>query len=176
MGSDAVRVRDFVAIVFDGLDGFANVRTLPPVEQAFVRLQDADALEAFVKPRRDRANVYLGVAVRRPVGDGSLANCGHLPALFADLGFKDSSEAEARRQLESFGIRPSIVVQSGGGLQSWWLLKEPIDLQHEAVRAKALLRRLALSLHADLAAAEPARVLRLPNTFNLKYQPKIGRA
>ena len=44
-----VRVRDFVEAVYDGVDdGFANLRTLPPVEQTFLPLSDSGALEAFV--------------------------------------------------------------------------------------------------------------------------------
>ena len=168
--SATVRVRDFLAALFEGVDGYVNVRTLPPVEQGFFPTGDVDALAAFVKPRRDR-NVYVGAAARRTDHDGSLAGCGALPALFADLDFKDIPEAEARSTLAALPLPPSILVQSGGGLQPWWLLREPIDLRHEADDAKTLLRRLAAYLRADLAAAEPARVLRLPNTTNFKYQP-----
>jgi hypothetical protein len=167
---NAVRGRDFVAAVFDGLEGFINVRTLPPVEQAFIPIDQPAALEDFVKPRRDR-NCYVGVAARLTANDGTLTNCGGLPAIFADLDFKDSSEADARARLAATPLAPSMVVQSGGGLQPWWLLREPINLRQDALFAKRLLRRLARHLSADLAAAEPARVLRLPNTRNFKYQP-----
>ena len=63
-----IRVRDFVTELFEGIDGYMNVRTLPPVEQGFFPIGDVDALEAFVKPRRDR-NVYVGVAARRTDND-----------------------------------------------------------------------------------------------------------
>src|SRR5207249_3853780 len=36
---------------------------------------------------------------------------------------------------------------------------------------RQLLRRLALAIAADITAAEPARVLRLPGTLNYKYDP-----
>lgn len=171
MIGDTVRGRDFIAAVYDGVDGYLNVRTLPPLEQAFFKVDDVDALEVFVKPRRDR-NAYIGVAVRVNSTDGSLAGCGALPALFADLDFKDfADEAAARRQLAASPLAPSIVIQSGGGLQPWWLLREAMDLQREAPAARSLLRRLAVSLSADMAAAEPARILRLPNTQNYKYAP-----
>jgi hypothetical protein len=53
------------------------------------------------------------------------------------------------------------------------VLQEPLDLQDQADRtlAASLLRRLAHYLDADLQAAEPARVLRLPGTQNFKYDP-----
>ena len=65
-----VRARDFVGAVYDGLDGYLNIRTLPPVENGFVHTTDLDGFERFVKPRRDR-NCYLGVAVRLTDADGS---------------------------------------------------------------------------------------------------------
>lgn len=171
MTGDTIRVRDFIAAVYDGIDGYLNVRTLPPVEQAFFKVADVDALEAFVKPRRDR-NAYLGAAVRLTNTDGSLKGCGPLPALHADIDFKDfPDEATARRQLDAAPLAPSIVVASGGGLQPRWMLREPMDLQHEADAAKSLLRRLAVALRADLASAEAAHILRLPNTQNFKYRP-----
>ena len=111
-----VLVRDVMAALFEDLDGYVNVRTLPPVEQTFVPVADVAGLEAFVKPRRDR-NCYFGVATRRTPHDGSLANCGMLPALFADVDFKDSSEEEARERLSKFALEPTFTVQSGGGLQ-----------------------------------------------------------
>jgi Protein of unknown function (DUF3631)/Primase C terminal 1 (PriCT-1) len=175
MSGNRVRVRDFVAALYDGLDGFINIRMLSsnaPVEQAFVRVEDVAGLTAFVLPRRDRQNAYLGVALRLSDHDGSLKNCGALPALFADLDFETLPEEDARTALSRALLRPSAIVHSGGGLHPWWFLKEPIDLQTDAELARTMLRRLAYALHADLASAEPARILRLPNTFNYKYTPR----
>ncbi len=165
-----IRARDVLDALYDGVEGFVNIRTLPPVEQAFITVRDADALRAFVLPRGDR-NVYFGVAARvRP--DGALTGCGPLTALFADLDFKTfPTETAARERLTTAPLAPSIVVQSGGGLHSYWLLKEAIDLQTDAPIAKGWLRRLAHGLDGDLASAEPAHILRLPNTYNHKYRP-----
>ena len=58
---------------------------------------------------------------------------------------------------------------SGGGAHAYWLLDKPLtDLTGQARR---LLRKLALKLGADISAAEPARMLRVPGTVNRKYQP-----
>jgi len=111
-----VRVREFLDAVYGGLSGFLDIRALPSAQRAFVALGDHAALEAFVTPRRPRHNVYLGVAVRRRPTDGTLKNCGALPALFADLDFKDfPDEASARASLAEAPLPPSMVVQSGGG-------------------------------------------------------------
>ena len=104
---------------------------------------------------------------------GALENCAELHALFIDLDFKDVPEAEARVRLGAFPLHPTMVVASGGGLHAYWLLKEPLVLPDEADTAKTLLRRLAHFFGGDLASAEPARVLRVPGSWNVKatYDP-----
>ncbi len=116
-------------------------------------------------------DVYVGIATRQDDTSGALANCLHLPALFVDLDFKTLPEAEARHRLATARPRPSLFVASGGGLHVYWTLDTPIDLSVDAANAKTLLRRVARVLTADLAAAEPARILRVPGTLNHKYEP-----
>jgi hypothetical protein len=115
--------------------------------------------------------VYVAVATRKDATSGKLENCRDLAALFVDLDFKVTAEPEARDRLARFPLHPSAIVQSGGGLHTYWFFREPMTLPAEAARARALLRRLAHALGGDLAAAEPARVLRLPGTVNRKYTP-----
>jgi hypothetical protein len=90
-----------------------------------------------------------------------------------DLDFKNQPEEEARRTLEKVPLPPSIVIHSGGGLHVYWCLNEPLHLQdqEDCQKARSYLRRLAIHLHGDLAAAEPARILRVPETTNFKYTP-----
>jgi P4 family phage/plasmid primase-like protien len=128
-------------------------------------------VDEFADLHRDR-NVYVGVAPRADGKSRGTDACVALYALFADIDFKDSSEAEARGRLAAFPLVPSAVVASGGGLQVYWLLQEALDLANGgAAHAKQLLRALATALGADLSAAEPARILRLPGTLNHKYDP-----
>lgn len=151
-------------------EGFIDLRALPSKRQTFIRPSDIEAVQRFIITNGDQ-DLYFGVATRKSSGDGSLVNCGELYAIFVDIDFKTISEADARATLERFPLKPSIVVASGGGLHIYFMLKEPLDLQQEADRAKGLLRRLALSLDGDLAPAEPARILRVPGTLNYKYTP-----
>jgi hypothetical protein len=159
-------------------EGFIDLRALPSKQQEFRRSSNIEAVERFIRAHPEQ-NIYLGIASRMSPGDGSLVNCGKLHALFADIDFKSDvhpngiPEPEARAKLEQFLLKPSIVVNSGGGLQVYWLLWEPIDLQvpGEAERAKSLLRRLTLALGGDLNAAEAARILRVPGTLNHRYTP-----
>ncbi len=166
-----MRADFFTALVCDAdSGGLLELRALPSKVQDFFSPCDFESIERFIV-EHSHENVYFGVATRRDCSSGALANCGALGALFVDI---DSTSApEARARLYRFPLKPSIVVASGGGLHGYYLLREPIDLQApgEAERAKSLLRRLARALGGDLSAAEPARVLRVPDTWNHKYTP-----
>jgi len=176
MTAPSLRGRALLAALYTDLPGTLELRAIAReggvVGQVFVDPADARAIAAFMR-RYQVAHVYFGVALRKDDTSGALANCAVLPALFADVDFKQyaGGEDEARAALLRAAFPPTAVVASGGGLHAYWKLKEPLDLSTDADAAKALLRRLAGSLGADLASAEPAHVLRLPNTVNVKYDP-----
>ena len=161
----------FLETLHGGCEGRADLRFLPSRVQIFTNRRPGDAM--LSAQRHAHEHIYAGVATRKDDSSGDLANCLHLPALFSDIDFKTSNETVARRLLEEFPFPASIVVHSGNGLHVYWLLDEPIDLTDIAncTRAKTLLRRLAYHFHGDLAAAEPARILRIPGTPNHKYTP-----
>jgi RepB DNA-primase from phage plasmid len=74
-------------------------------------------------------------------------------------------------QLDKFPLAPSIVINSGGGFHVYWVLDSAVDLQFDSLEFRDVLRRTARALNGDLAAAEGARVLRVPGTLNHKYDP-----
>lgn len=124
---------------------------------------DLDRLMALSHHRA--AGVFFGVLPRRKKGKGKSEDV--LPGLvvWADLDFKDyqGREEEARRRLEAFPIRPSLVVRSGHGLHVYWLLREPTDPSE----LSQLSRATAQVLGGD-HAFDAARILRLPETHNRK--------
>ncbi len=166
-----VPASDVLAAIFDGCDGLIEFRALPSKDRTFVAVADMSAAAAQFCQSRCHEDLYFGVATRRSDRDGSLANCQHLGALFVDIDYENISEKDARVRLDRCPCSPSFIVQSGGGLHVYWLLREPLDLTTEADAARAVLRRLAGYLGGDLQAAEPARILRVPGTLNHKYQP-----
>jgi hypothetical protein len=101
------------------------------------------------------------------------ADCGLIRALFVDIDFKHTPENEARARLDAFRPEIDILVHSGAGFHAYWLLDPPCDLQRdgEADLFKKHLRGLAKALGGDIACAEPAHVLRIPETLNHKYSP-----
>lgn len=164
-------IRDFSAALFGGIEeGYIECRALPSTARHFYPVRQVDGLAEFARAQRHE-NAYVGAATRKDQSSGKLENCQALGALFADIDFKMLAETVARDRLERFPFRPSIVVKTGGGLHPYWLLREPLLLATEEAIGRDVLRRLAIALGADLSAAECARVLRLPGTFNYKYAP-----
>ena len=163
-------VSDFVGALSEGCGGLVEFRALPSATRRFFEFDDLAGMTAFCRTRCDE-NLYVGVATRRTPQNGTLENCQHLPALFVDVDFKDVPKSEARDRLSHCQIPPSIVHNSGGGFHVYWLLREPLDLATECGLAYRLLKGLAAAFDGDSNAAEPARVLRIPNTFNRKYTP-----
>jgi hypothetical protein len=129
-------------------------------------------------------NYWVGVALRRDNRGGAKADLLALTAAFADVdvgaaGHKAAShyqtKAEALAAIEAFPLRPSVVVDSGGGFQPYWLFREPVQLSPETItRLEGINRGLAQALGGDVAATDAARILRLPGTFNMKLagQPR----
>jgi hypothetical protein len=123
-------------------------------------------------------NFWIGVALRKDSKGGAKANLLAMTAAFADVdagaaGHKGATsyqtKDEARSAIEAFSLRPSLLVDSGGGFQPYWLFREPVGLTPERIQLLEKINRgLALALKGDPAATDAARILRLPGTFNMK--------
>lgn len=157
-------VAEFLTQVFQGTEHQVELRALPSKARVFTRKPEVVA--NFLKRNSEKNNIYFGVATREGRG-GTKEHCREIPALWVDLDFKDTAEAEAEEKLAAFPLLPSIIMASGGGLHIYWLLKTPVSAQTPQV--EPILRGLALG--GDSAAAETARVLRLPGSLNYKYSP-----
>jgi hypothetical protein len=124
------------------------------------------------------------VALRKNRQGGGKKDLLALTAAFADVdvgavGHKGATKyqdkAAAQAAIEAFPLRPSLLVDSGGGFQPYWLFREAVGLTPETItRLEEINRGLAQALGGDMAATDAARILRLPGTFNLKIsgQPR----
>lgn len=151
-------------------------------------VDDYDALIAHATRRAAEGDVWWGVATRTDVlpegRRGGAEDCGHLPALWVDIdiagpGHKGGHPlppdvAAARRLLADYPLPPTTIVHSGGGLQAWWVLDEPLP----AADAGPVLARWGHTW-AELAGRhgwhvdnvfDVARIMRLPGTFNHKLE------
>jgi hypothetical protein len=75
----------------------------------------------------------------------------------------------AMRRLFETRIRPSIIVNSGGGLHAYYLFPQPRELPQ--AKLEELLGGLTDRLDGDSVAAGCRRLMRVPNTLNHKYNP-----
>jgi len=93
------------------------------------------------------------------------------------------TEAEALELLDMCGLKPSIIINSGHGLQAWWLFNEPWIFESEEQRDYASqftaswiysIRHRARAKGWDVdATIDLSRVLRLGGTFNRKNKRDI---
>ena len=157
-----------------------------------------DALASFLtgaSNHNKESNVYMGVCLRKepwPRKTGRLDSKGKeilefrgtegntlssMCAAWCEIDFKGAGhkgatieEVEARKRLKEFPLKPSIIQLSGGGIQIFWLGKEPIE-GNDLWRLKAVNKAVAACLGADKQSVDLARILRVPGTMNLKYSP-----
>lgn len=129
-------------------------------------------------------DVWFGVATRHerlPAGRGGADDCHEITALWLDIDVagarhKDNDQLpptfdDAYKLIDRFPVPPSLVVESGGGLQPWWLLDEPIDVDPEILRRWHITwARLADETGGWRIdnVSDPARVMRVPGTLNRK--------
>jgi replicative DNA helicase len=170
MAADDV-LEDFLDALFPiEAEGLLEFRALPRGTRIFVVPGDYRTVRRFIRKHQDQ-NIFVGIATRTKDGDGSLANCHDLWAVWVDIDFSKLPESEARQRLQDFAAHPSIVISTGHGLHAYWRLTFLLDVREHSDQAYTLLRRLARHLGGDPASAEPARILRVPGTLNHKYDP-----
>jgi hypothetical protein len=142
-----------------------------------------------------RHNVYCGVGLYDPAkitngSRGDAAAVAGLVGLWADVDIQGPNhkgtsypptETAARELLAATGMPPTLIVQSGGGLQPWWLFNEPwiFESEEEHAEAAAIARGWIRNLQEHAKArdwqldptGDLARVLRVAGTLNHKSTP-----
>lgn len=117
----------------------------------------------------DRIDKNTGEKFRMEHPRGTQMDALYLTAFYADADAKvykgGSNEALDRVR----AMKPSVIVQSGGGYHGYFLLDAPLRIDDgNRVDVKRTLQGIAVSAGLDTAVAELARVLRIPDTVNTK--------
>lgn len=126
-------------------------------------IEKLPAMARYAEERK--AGVFVGVLPRADDGSGTSANVLPGMAVWADLDFADylTGESEARERLSRLPFQPSVIVRTAHGLHIYCLLREP-----EAPETlSSLAARLGHALGGD-HVHDPARILRVPGTLNMK--------
>ena len=188
---------EFLKRHYEASQGWATVRALDlntkKVESiAWAEVSNIDSLgpqieELATNPKLD---LYFGVAPRRELLSGKQAgeigDCLDLPCLWHDIDIEGPThkapnlpvdDKEAWDLIMALGLRPSVVIHSGHGLQPLWNLND--EGIHEG-NAEYLERWVITwqriseetGFHIDNVWDVP-RILRLPGTLNNKIEPVL---
>lgn len=123
-------------------------------------------------------DVYFGVnpcsvagSAGERTGDGAW-RVGAVNCLFADFDAKmfTGGYDELLTHVHNLELSPSAIVATGGGVHAYWVFEKPVYPPFSQV---ADWQRLWVDqvVKADRAAKDLGRVLRLPGSFNHKYDP-----
>jgi hypothetical protein len=79
------------------------------------------------------------------------------------------------KRLNEYKFKPNYILFTGGGYHAYWLLDKPLDLTSEQnVELYEKVTGLLLEdLHGDLQTKNVNRLMRMPLTYNYKYQPPV---
>lgn len=125
------------------------------------------SIEDFLRSVEKYQNyeVYFGVSTRFGTGGGKKKDCYRSKVVWMDLDNRELGDFKAYP-------KPDIVVDSGGGLHVYWILKNPVLVRNEirGAQLEAVNRGLAEKFGGDVCE-DLTRILRVPGTLNHKYNP-----
>jgi hypothetical protein len=112
-------------------------------------------------------DVYFALGTRYGMTGGTKRDVYRVQSMWADLDNRKIRDC-------SFDPKPDIMVNSGGGVHSYWLLNSPYLIRGEGSRwlpIEAVNRALAQKFKGDHNTIDISRVLRVPGTVNHKFSP-----
>ena len=159
--------------------GNIEIRTFKPVAtQRFVN-SELEAAEVAFDLCNTGIDVYFGVNPRMGNG-GKKENVHYLSSFHAEIdygatGHKKVSACETYEEcletIQSFNPEPTMIVHSGGGFHSYWVLSNPVKVGDVDVHIlEGINRTLSERLGGDPGTHDISRVLRVPGTSNFKVR------
>lgn len=108
--------------------------------------------------------------LRTTLPDIAAVNC-----LFAEFDAKHykGGKDEALEYIHHLSIDPNVLIDSGGGYHAYWLLIQPIPISDEFTlnRMRSIQYRWVEFVDGDTESKDLCRVLRVPGSYNYKYDP-----
>lgn len=154
----------FYKALFSDAKDFIEIRLIseskPKPQQIFLTFKELLHYSAPLD-----SNVYIGIFGRSKKGSGKSENCSKTNAIYLDFDGMELEEINFR--IDMAGLpQPSIIVNSGHGYHVYWLLEKAAG--HEV---QPIIKAMQALLNADPKAVDPARILRVPDTMNVKAEP-----
>ena len=136
-----------------------------------------DAAKSALELSGQGVDAYVGVNLR--IGSaGKKENVQYVDALHCEvdygiIGHKREnvyqSYQEALEAINSFRIKPNIVIHSGGGFHLYWILDKPLsvaDVTAEVI--EGTIKNISIAIGGDPGTQDISRILRIPGTSNWK--------
>lgn len=152
----------FYSALFADSQEFMEIRLIQgnKAKSVFLTLK-----ELMQYPTPADSNVYIGIFQRGKKGNGKIENCTQTSAIYLDFDDMKLDEIQYRIDMASLP-QPSMIVNSGHGYHCYWLLEKAAGKEVQPV-----IKAMQVLLNADPKAVDPARILRVPDTMNLKGEP-----
>ncbi|MBL8548735.1 MAG: hypothetical protein JNJ73_02030 [Hyphomonadaceae bacterium] len=156
--------------------------------RTFLPGEEDDAAAAWRAKHHDVRNLYytLNTVIGRPTSKPKKTDIARVGWLHVDIDpeIGKDADAERRRILELLTSRlpegvppPNVIVDSGGGYQSFWKLGAPIEIDGDEAKAKVVegyTKRLEKLFGAD-NTHNVDRVMRWPGTMNVLDPGKLAK-
>jgi P4 family phage/plasmid primase-like protien len=130
----------------------------------------ASSLERLNRTEVRNIHPCVNPRARRPKKRGKNSDVDAYVAAWGDIDFHQNEVAvraafwKAVEIFTAAGLRPSIILESGHGLHAYWLFDKP----YSSKEARPCCAGLQDAFKIADAISDPARVLRMPGTINLK--------
>ena len=145
-------------------------------------VESIEEIEPQIEKLKSKEDVNIYIAVGSFDGYSRKAdNALYFKSLFVDLDVGESkdysSKEQAEQALDKFikdtNFPPALKLDSGRGIHAYWIMEENISKsQYVAYSEKLRDFCLEKGLRIDRAVmADPARIMRCPNTLNMKDNP-----
>ena len=182
----------FLSEIYKGCDeGFVTLTALPSRNTKWFKAGEIEKIAKTAENIGKKTNVFFGVGLRSKVLQnglrGSEKDISCITTLYADVDIRGSAHAqedlpetidEAVSFLNDLKIKPSIIVMSGNGIHSYWLLNTPFKINNAEDKNHIIAVFRGFGKYINLEAKKRgwkldnvydlARILRVPGSINHK--------
>lgn len=188
-------VTEFFEAVLSGGTGYVSIghtrqKSIATCTYDFFPASDLGAIHNHLESLPNEAQVFFGLGRLGQVpgnGRGKAEDVVSFGAIAIDIDLHTADKSlqnlpqtleEAIELVNSFTLRPSILVKSGMGLHAYWLLDQEfvISNKKERTEAKSFVANFHAGVNSFVAPVEfdhvqdISRMLRVPGFTNLKYE------
>jgi hypothetical protein len=145
-----------------------------------------EAIEACLLLREKKAHAYVSVNPRdrekvkteegKEGSPGGKSTVSRVTTLFSDYDYAKMGQSrdEALEYLGSLPCSPTMIIDTGGGLQPYWLLVDSVTSTEDKARAEMIMAGMCEWWQTD-KVKDYSRVLRVPGTLNVKPEYETPR-